>query len=262
MRLQKIDSSFSSFEPRDYLNEYYSRIGTENETLLRFFNSSYKKAEKNGLMLEFSGGPTIYPLISAAPVMKEIHFADFLDKNLLEVQKWQNRSVEAFDWTIFFRKALEIEGKINVKKNDIYKRESLLRSKLTKFLHCDAFDQNPLGKNYRQIYDLLNVNFVPDSVAKSKEVWKKLIKNICSLIKPRGLLVMSALKDATYWKAGSKFFPAVHIDEDDLKRLLKSLYFKILTLFTIPAEVVDEKAENFEGYKGMIFLTAKKEFDF
>lgn len=258
MKQQKIDSSFSSFDSKDYLNEYYSRIGTENETLLRFFNSSYKKAKKNGLMLEFSGGPTIYPLISAAPVVKEIHFTDFLDTNLQEVQKWKNRSVEAFDWTIFFRKVLEIEGKINIKKDDIYKRETLLRSKMTTFIHCNAFERNPLGKNYREMYDLLNVNFVPDSIANSKQVWERLIKNICSLIKPNGLLLMSALKDATYWKAGKSFFPAVKIDENDLERILKNLHFEIQTLFMIPAEVVDEKARNYEGYKGMIFIAAKK----
>src|SRR3990167_5607273 len=157
MMQQKIDSKFKTFSPRDYLNEYYTHIGSENLSLLKFFVKVYKKTPKNALLLEFGGGPTIYALISATNIVKEIHFADFLKKNLNEVKLWKYASSEAFNWSEFISTALKIEGSINIDKKKIKLREKLLRKKLTKFLLCDAFKNAPLGKKYVNFYDIVNV---------------------------------------------------------------------------------------------------------
>ena len=72
------------------------------------------------------------------------------------------------------------------------------------------------------------------------------------------MLVMYALKDAAYWRSGERIFPAVNLNEKDIKIALSKLGFKIVYISSIPAEVIDEKAENYEGYKGFIFVCAKK----
>ncbi|MBI4225694.1 hypothetical protein HY612_01130 [Candidatus Roizmanbacteria bacterium] len=254
----QIDTEFKTFNPRDYLNEYYTHIGNENLNLLKFFVKAYKHISKNSLMLEFSGGPTIYPLISAAPLVSKIHFADYLDKNLNEIKLWKKNSPEAFNWKPFIIQALQIEGRKKIKDEDIIRRENLIREKLTRFFYCDAHKIDPLGKKYRNYYHLVNVNFVTDSITSSKKTWKQLITNICSLVRKGGILAMSALKNATYWRAGNNFFPAVDINEKDIKKILNRLGFKILNLNSIKAEVVDEKSPDYEGYKGMMFVIAKK----
>lgn len=259
MKTQKIDLRFKTFNSRDYLNEYYTHIGSENYTLLKFSFEVSKHMSKNSLVLEFSGGPTIYPLISLAPKAKELHFSDFLTKNLAEIKLWKTHSPKSFNWSSFVKCALQIEGKKNIKIKDISKREELLRKKMTTILVGNAFESLPLGKRYSNLYDLVNVNFVTDSITSSKTVWEKLLTNISSLIKKNGLLAMSSLKNAYYWRTTeNKFFPAVNLSEKDVKKAFKKLRLKIISFSSIPAEILDEKSAKFEGYKGMMFTIAKK----
>ena len=60
-------------------------------------------------MLDFGCGPVIHYSISPSRQFDEIYFADF-KSNLSEIQKWINRSPDAFDWSHFFRLHAEREG--------------------------------------------------------------------------------------------------------------------------------------------------------
>lgn len=256
-------SPFKLFNPRNYLNQYYGKIGCENEVLLNFFIKAYQNLDRNSLMLEFSGGPTIYSLIPVVHRVKEIHFSDHLKSNLKEVILWQQNSLNSFNWSHFFKRTFELEYKNSI-KNDINnqikiikEREKNLKSKITKYLYCDAFQTHPLGSKYHNFYDLLNVNFVAESITSSKRVWHKLIVNICSLLKKNGILIITALKEAKYYRVGQRLFPAVSITEADVKEILSRLGFSIEILETAIAENPDERSKNHLGYKGFILVKAK-----
>lgn len=251
-------STFDTFNPREYLDEYYTHIGLENESLLKFFAEVFKNMKSNIKILEFGGGPTVYQLISGANKAEFIHFADYLEENLKEIKLWKQNSSTAFNWSEFVKRALELEGKKDVKKNDIDKREKLLRSKITKFLYCDAFRAKPLGEIHHNYYDIVSVGFVPESITSSKTKWIEAVTNICGLVKENGTLLMTALKESTYWRTGKNLFPSVNINETDIEKLLNNLGFKFIKSTSIPAEIVDENADNYEGYKGMIFVNASK----
>ena len=79
---------WARFDPTAYLEEYYADLGAENLALLRFLEEAYRDLPSNCVLLDFGGGPTIYPLIAAASRVEEIHFTDYLDSNLEEVRKW------------------------------------------------------------------------------------------------------------------------------------------------------------------------------
>lgn len=255
-----IEETFEKFEPRHYLKTYYSKIGSENLSLLEFFSKAYQGIKEGSVMLEFGGGPTIYPLITAASKVKTIHFADYLDKNLNEVKLWKDGSLEAFSWQKFFKKALHLEGNKKVSAKQILLRKNLVRKKITKFLYCDAFKKDPLGKKYRHYYDVINTNFVTESITDKKEVWENLIVNICSMLKEDGILIMTAIKDAGYYHVGRRAFPSVRIIEEDIIQVLTKLGFKETSflLSSVPAEVQEEEIKGYTGYKGLIFLKAEK----
>lgn len=251
-----IENSFNTFNPKDYLNEYYSKIGSENDNLLKFFANSYRNVDKNSLLLEFSGGPTIYSLISAADKVREIHFCDYLESNLNEIRLWKLAAKDAFDWSPFFKRALQIEGLQNPQKKDIKRRQELLKIKLKKIFQNDVFKAPTFREKDK--YNIVSVNFVPESITSSKKEWENLVKNICLILKRNGTVIVSALKDATYYRVGGKFFPAVSITENDLKKVLGKLGFEIIDLYCVPAEVLDIKSPDYEGYQGFIFVKAKK----
>lgn len=258
--MKMIQKRFDAFLPKHYLSEYYFCVGFENRSLLEFFVEAYSDIPTNFQLLEFGGGPTIYQLITASKHAKEIHFSDHLDTNLTEIKLWKENKQKVFDWNNFFREALALEGEKNVNDIKIKKREEILRKKITKFLHCDAFQANPLGEDNAKRYDVVSVNFVAESITDNHKTWKEILKNICSLIKPRGYLIMTALKGANYWHVGDKLFPAVELTEKHISTALRELGFKedLLLMRSVKAEYLKEKGKSSQGYEGMIFLRAKK----
>src|SRR5437016_4713274 len=223
---EEIVFDFDTFDPRGYLKEYYMTIDSENDQLLRFFSECYRDIIPRSTLLEFGSGPTLYSLITAAAKVETIHVCDRLEGNLREIQLWKRADEEAFNWEPFIQRALELEGKRRVTREDIRRRAELLRSKLTTFCSCDAFSNPPLQGNHINEYDIVQVNFVAESITSSLIQWERAIYNITSLLKPQGTLILTALKNAVYYQLQEKRFPAVDIDETVLTQLLRKLGFR------------------------------------
>lgn len=258
MKAKHIEDSYSTFNSRVYLEEYYSHLGSENENLLAFYAKIYKHFGKNFSLLEFSGGPTIYSLISAAGKVKEIDFCDYLKSNRDEVKLWKKNSDKAFNWDIYFKRALELEGRKVVDNEAIDVRKTELREKLKKIVRCNAFKQDPINKTLRGRYDIINANFVLESITPSEREWEQIIMNVTSMLKNGGILIMNAIKGASYYKVGSKSFPAVNISEEKVKKTLNKLGFKMTYLRSVAAEELNVDSTQYEGYKGFIFTIAIK----
>ena len=249
--------TFNKFDSKEYLREYYSNIGPENHGLLDSFAKTYRDATENSLILEFGGGPTVYQLITAARNARSIHFSDYLQTNLDEVSKWRRCSPEAFNWSTFVAEALALEGLDKVTYEDIESRMKMMRRKINKFFLCDAYQENPLGSKYRNHYNLISTNFVVDSITTSRETWKQLMKNVCSMLRKDGSLILTSLKEAEYYTIGDKKFPAVYLTEKDLEITLKNLGFQDLLIRSIPAER-NNNNEDYQGYNGLIFVKASR----
>ena len=58
---------------------------------------------KNFRVLNFGGGPVISDLISAAPFVKEIIFAEYSERNRQAVEKWRQNLPDSHDWSADFR---------------------------------------------------------------------------------------------------------------------------------------------------------------
>jgi len=218
---EKIEENFDSFDPKEYLREYYSMIDFENDRLLEFFYSCYQDMKPQATLLEFGIGPTLYSLITAATKVNTIHVCDRLTANLHETQLWQ--------------------------------KATLLRRKLTHFYFCDAFSQPPLPRNPGAKYDIVQVNFVPESITSSLDKWETALCNIISLLKPSSTFILTTLKNAAYYHLHLKRFPAISIDETLLISTLIKYGFKKsdITMESISANLP------YRGYDGMIFVKAQ-----
>ncbi|CAF4221398.1 unnamed protein product [Rotaria sordida] len=248
-----IERDFGNFGPRVYLEEYYSEIQNEDKHHLYCLAKAYANVTDGSTLLEFGGGPTLYQLMSAAAKVKEIHFADYLEVNLVEVRKWVSRSGDAFNWNNITAIALQAEG-IMPTSDAINEREAMLREKIKKFLRCDAFQKYPLGTNNDSAvqYDIVNTHFVAESITDNPDDWKFAFANICSYVKPGGKLVMAAMKHSHAWKNGVQKFPATYITEHDLvERLIENGFrYEDIIMETFPADQ--------EDYKEVIFCCGIK----
>jgi NNMT/PNMT/TEMT family len=211
---------WAQFDPVAYLDEYYGDIGSENLALLRFLAEAYRQLPQGGVLLDFGGGPTIYPLISAVTRVDEIHFSDYLEANLEEVRRWLAADPAAFDWDEFIEKVLELETGKACTNGDVARRASEIRERVTRLIRCDA-SRRPAIEGPRASYDVVLTNFCAESATSDRGTWQRYMANIVSLLKPGGWLVMSALVGATRYSVGAQSFPAVDISEDDLVELLE-----------------------------------------
>lgn len=258
----KLETSFHTFDPKDYLKEYYLELDKENRGLLKFFARAYEEMDSEAAMhsglnfLEFGGGPTIYQLISASKKTATITFADYLKGNLDEVSLWKRDSKKAFNWDPYFYEVLRLEKMSDITENDIEARKGLLRKKMTHFLLCDAFEENPLGEEYKSTFDVVSSNFVADSITTKWETWEQLIKNTTSLLKPNGTLILTSLKEAEFYLIGDRQFPAVYLTEDHVLDSLRRLGFQNYFMKSIAAETEEQK--RYRGYNGLILIKASR----
>jgi NNMT/PNMT/TEMT family len=243
------------FDPRGYLGEYYATIDRENEQLLRFFCECYRDISPRSTLLEFGSGPTLYSLITAAANVETIHVCDRLESNLHEIQLWKSGDEAAFNWDPFIQRALELEGHSCVTREVLRSRAELLRRKLTTFCSCDAFRMPPLQGKHCRAYDIVQVNFVPESITASHVAWERALQNILSLLKPQGTFILTALKNAAYYRVQEHLFPTVRIDETVLTRMLSKYGFREAPVLmrTVPA------GPPYRGYSGIMLVKARSQ---
>jgi hypothetical protein len=246
-------ADWSQFDPAAYLNEYYGDLGPENLALLRFLVEVCQDLPRGGILLDFGGGPTIYPLISAVRRASEIHFCDYLEANLHEVRRWISADPASFDWSPFIRKTLELETGASCTDEDVERRTQEIRRRITRLTRCDASKTPPIECPFEP-YDIVMTNFCAESATSDRTQWQVYMANIGSLLKPGGWLVMSALKGATHYSVGARLFPAVDISEDDLLELLEDTGFprKGIEIRSVAAD------RSTRDYAGLILAVAKK----
>jgi hypothetical protein len=255
-RSSKLITDFKRFSPQEYLQEYYSSIDKENKAILHFLAEAYTKRVKRSVslfkkvnFLEFGGGPTIYSLISASPVVDEITFSDYNKNNLAEVRRWL-KGKGSFNWDRWFAAALRLERKRSDQRS-IRERENLLRKKIVSLVQADERRSHPLAHHPLKKFEIVSTFFCPESSTGRRDSYLKDLKDIASLVRNGGLLVTASLMNAHNYKIGSHLFPAVSVTPASLRSDLKSLGFKILYL----DKVATSKDH---GYEGFIFVIAKK----
>ncbi len=229
---------FNDFNPQVYLDDYYSEMSEPNAFLLDFYHKVYSEVE-NGSLLEIGGGPTIYQLISASAKVNKIVFSEFLEANRNEILKFQNKDADAFDWDIFFKYVLKLENKEDNPIN-VYEIKQRLREKIADVVKCDLTKGRPVSTDDK--FDIISINFCPESITDNEKVFIDHLRKSFNYLKSGGLLVFTALRNATSYSLGDISFPAFPVNEDYLKKLLKKEGFK-----DIKADVILFEDETMDG---------------
>ncbi len=242
------------FSPRDYLAQFYEGdVNPGNRALLRFYARIYEDLAGRSF-LEFSGGPTIYSLITAARTASWIHFCDYNDECLNEVNKWLMEDDSAFDWSHFTRYALECEKESRSRpdEKDIQVRHQLIRQRIRKISRCDIFADDPLLGSSMGSYGVVAHTFCLDSIIQDKREWLHLNKKLANLVDKDGLFVTVCLLNASYWTTRGVRYPAVTLTLADVINMYSGLGFNL-----IHSDVVDH-LEGKVGYDGFIMACGQR----
>ena len=248
-----VEDEYAPFDPKQYLDEYYTQLGPENRELLNFNHLAYLcifSELRTARMLELGGGPTIYQLISAARYPIAIDFSDYLDANLNELRIWLEDRPGQFRWEPFIRYVLEREG-TPACGCALEQRAREIRRKVRRLLHCDARRAAPLGEGAAQ-YDIVSINFVLEAVAHDVVEWDRLLDHVQPLIKPGGYLLMGVVTGAEHYRVGRTFFPTIPLSCDYVVRKLRRRRLAPVLHHFVPAERQDE-----QGYQGLFMILAR-----
>ncbi|XP_066495270.1 nicotinamide N-methyltransferase-like [Tiliqua scincoides] len=198
------------FHPKDYIKTYYSSSSGNQEfsNLLKFNLKNLHKAFtldgiKGDTLLDIGSGPTIYQFLSACESFREIIASDYTDQNREEMQRWLKKEPDHFDWSPVVKYVCELEGD----REKWEEKEKKVRRTVRQVLKCDVTQANPLAPLVMPQVCCVTSQFCLESACQDLPTYCLALKNICSLLKPGGhLILMTALKHNFYMVGQHRFF--------------------------------------------------------
>ena len=209
-------------------------------------------------LLEYGGGPVIYPLISASPFVSEITFSDYADANIKQVVMWKDKQPSAHNWTPYFEYVIRrLEG--NVDESLVVKRAEDLRGKLKYFFQGDVLKSEILNvpSNFSlQQFDLISCHFCFEVVAKSIDEYRSLVAKLVQHLKPCGFLCTLVSLQGSYYTNGDRRFNTLYLTSNDLDSIYESLGLSVIQTAHMN---VPEKSQNIlNDTKAKYFIGSQK----
>ena len=212
---------WTAWRPADYLQEYCRRVESDDEAALRFQVAFLRNAGRVfSRALEYGCGPTLMRAIAAAAYVGSLDMADRLPSNLRHVRRWLADDPGADDWSPFTEYVLRCEGVATPHPELVRSRERTTRRVLADLLLTDARRRYPLGRERAGAYDLLISGFCLDCLSQSRSVWRRCMRNVFRLLKPRASFVLIALRACRAYRVGPRWFPAANLSRRELEATL------------------------------------------
>ncbi len=230
-------------------------------------------------ILDVGGGPTIYQHIPLMGIADSIIHSEYLKSNRDEIKNWKDGKSE-FSWESFFvtyQEYLKNHNNIASSANEEVRNrfreiasgginvlEDKLREKIVNILACDVSKKDLGMGSIEETYDLVNVgregsvelitsNFCIESIKDSQEFWQTGMENIASRVPKDGFLLMTAIRNASWYKVGDERMPAFAVNAESISEKLRKEGFEI----KIISELVGSE-KDVVGYDGMVFVLAKR----
>ncbi|XP_040282728.1 nicotinamide N-methyltransferase-like [Bufo bufo] len=239
---------YDNFDAKKYLDRFYSmdpetpEIYKDLKFLLTFHSDVFSSGHVKGhSLIEIGAGPCILFALSACEVFEKIYLTDYLQGNLDEIKKWLNSENDAFDWSPYLKFVCDLENNGSIpsgKEEKIRRMVSLMKSDVTM--------NNPLHPSSLPLTDCVMVTSCLSSACKTFADFKIVVKNVVSLLKPGGHLILSDYLGASYYWVGEAKLPLLAIDEHVVREAVvesgcKIEEFQMFKEFDIPEEVFDCK---------------------
>jgi hypothetical protein len=244
-------------------------------------------------LLDVGAGPTLYQHIPLCLSVSSIIHGEFLLENREEVLAYLSGKDSAYSWDAYFsamqavlredqlyqnllqsqqesndgaiREHAElVKGIVSSENNEAF--ENHLKQVLGKnVVPCDVFSDSleidsdkslsvTLKENTRNGFpDIISAHFLVESATDSYEQWEKGVTNLIQKLQPGGYFIMTAIRNASWYRVGSEKVPAVAVNEDILKEFLRGNGIAIEDI-----QVLIGSNQKDHGYDGMVFIFGKK----
>lgn len=246
---------WTAWRPADYLQEYCRRVEPDDEAALRFQVAFLRKGGRVfSRALEYGCGPTLMRAIAAAAYVGSMDMADRLPGNLRHVRRWLADDPGADDWRAFTEYVLRCEGVATPRPELVRFREKTTRRVVADLLLTDARRRYPLGRERDAAYDLLISGFCLDCLSQSRAVWRRCMRNVFRLLKPRASFVLIALRACRAYRVGARWFPAANLSRAELESTLATCGVDLASTDLRECELPGHAAQ---GYRGLLLASGQ-----
>nr|WKR38376.1 putative N-methyltransferase [Rhinella marina] len=247
------------FSPKEYLESYFHLgAGSMGDEYLQFvlkglvetFNSGKVKGDT---LIDIGTGPTIYQLLSACEAFKNIIVSDFVDKNREEFNVWLQNQPVAFDWSPVVKHVCQLEGD----RIPWQEKEELLRKAIKQVLKCDVFNTNPIDPVTIPQVDCVLSCLCLEGACKDFESYITALKNMTTLLKLGGYLVMTGDLGNNYYMVGDVKFSGLNLNEDFLREAITGAGYVIESFQQ--SKKTEDSVEDKADFTAYYVIVARKE---
>ncbi|XP_035674972.1 nicotinamide N-methyltransferase-like [Branchiostoma floridae] len=260
---QPFDDDFES--AREYLEFHWPDVmaidnvdeGAAMPWIMDQFHRTFTEDKHFGeRLLDVGTGPTVYQLISASRVFTDIVCSDIHQGALEEIRKWKNDDTDAFDWSSALKHVSGLEG------TRWEERQGQLRRAIKDTVFCDVHNENPLHPAVFRPFDTIISTYCLEGACfnKGRSTYKKAVKNVCSLLKPGGYIILLSYIGVTYYlKDGKKDPDNLRLDTDFVLKSLSEAGITVLEAseFKTP----DRDACSYSDVKSILYVVGKKDLN-
>uniref|UniRef100_A0A8C5PZ54 Nicotinamide N-methyltransferase n=1 Tax=Leptobrachium leishanense TaxID=445787 RepID=A0A8C5PZ54_9ANUR len=254
----KQETYIRDFDPKEYFDTYYAPrkgafVGEWTLFVLKNLHELFSSGEVKGdTIIDIGAGPTIYHLLSACEVFKNIITSDFLEQNREQLKKWLRKDPDMFDWSKIVQTVCDLEG--NSEK--CAEKEEKLRRAVRNVLKCDALKKNPFEPLVLPPADCVISCLCLEAPCKDADAYCNSVKNFKTLLKPGGHIIIQSVIGCTYYYIGKKRFCSLTVTKEDLKRAFTEGGYEILKLELKERE--DMALTSICDHQGFYFVHARK----
>uniref|UniRef100_A0A803K3W3 Nicotinamide N-methyltransferase n=1 Tax=Xenopus tropicalis TaxID=8364 RepID=A0A803K3W3_XENTR len=177
-------------------------------------------------------GDTLIDLTVSSAYILILAAADYFDNIILlqpcesdeqDAHKWLNKEAGAIDHSHLTTFVCGLKGECT----EWEEHEEKTRRAIKQIVRWDITKDNPLGDVVLAQADcVLSAGYL-DLVSKDHEMYLKLLKQICSLVKIGGHLILTGFINITYYMVGQHKFSALTYNEEFVRKSLASCGFII-----------------------------------
>lgn len=227
----------SSFDPVFYVSEFYGdNLLRETKWILDQFHDTFVDGKLKGeQLLDLGSGPVVYPVVTASRWFDKIYLSDFYRSNVKFLQKWRQGEKES----VYMKSIMEHFAQ---KEEDSVSWEALnkrVSEKVKGIVECDVNTPNPISGTVIEEFkfDVITCSLCLQVATLTFESFGKALKNISTLLKPGGHIVIVDVLDQTFYGLGENKFQALCLTMEELQSTIQSSGYTILGINTTTSNV-------------------------
>ncbi|XP_078496159.1 nicotinamide N-methyltransferase-like [Lissotriton helveticus] len=238
------------FDSRQYIQTYLAQQSEFFDNFTEHFNGFLKiftsgGAVEGNTLIQIFLPPYIFYTVPICDYFTEIIFASPHDKTIEEVENWLKNKPDAMDLSGILK-----QGNCDEKLN-------IFRKKAKRVLKCDVLSSAPLSPISLPQADCLLLTHCMELFVTDKKTFCGALKNICSLLKTGGHLIMSIALGCTYFMAGTVKCPHLYLDDEFVRSAVIEAGYVVVDLHICPRQL--NKLYDISDYTAFCILKARKE---